>query len=99
MPASGNPTKNLLKNASWLFSWGIATSIFAAVEPVLIARFLGVEQFGLFSLIIAYVGIVNGLIDLRSFHAVVRYVGQYWELGEKDKVLSFIKFFLCFLIS
>ena len=101
MPASGNPTKNLFKNASWLFSGGVATSIFAAAEPVLIARFLGVEQFGLFSLIIAYVGIVNGLIDLRSFHAVVRYVGQYRELGEKDKVLSFIKFFyvLDFLVG
>ena len=93
MPAPGNPTKNLFKNASWLFSGGVATSIFAAIEPVLIARFLGVEQFGLFSLIIAYVGIINGLIDLKSSEAVVRYAGQHRELGEKDKVLSFIKFF------
>ena len=101
MPASGNPTKNLFKNASWLFSGGVVTSIFAAAEPVLIARFLGVEQFGLFSLIIAYVAIVNGLIDLKSFHAVIRYVGQSRELGEKDKVLSFIKVFyvLDFLVG
>ena len=60
-----------------------------------------VEQLGLFTLIIAYVGIINGLIDLRSPDAVVRYVGQYRELGEKDKVLSFIKFFyvLDFLVG
>ena len=101
MPSSGNPTKNLFKNASWLFSGSMATSLFAAAEPVLIARFLGVEQFGLFSLVIAYVGLVNGLIDLKSPDAVVRYVGQYKELGEKDKVLSFIKFFyvLDFLVG
>ena len=101
MPTLGNPTKNLLKNASWLFSGSMVTSLFAAAEPVLIARFLGVEQFGLFSLIIAYVGIVNGLIDLKSPEAVVRYVGQCWELGEKDKTLSFIKFFyvLDFLVG
>lgn len=101
MPDPGNPTKNLFKNASWLFSGNVATSVFAAVEPMLIARFLGVEQFGLFSLIIAYVGIVNGLIDLKSPAAVVRYVGQFRELGEKDKVLSFIKFFyvLDFLVG
>ena len=101
MPVPGDPTKNLFKNASWLFSGGVATSIFAAAEPVLIARFLGVEQFGLFSLIIAYVAIVNGLIDLKSFHAVIRYVGQSRELGEKDKVLSFIKVFyvLDFLVG
>ena len=101
MPASGNPTRNLLKNASWLFSGSMAASLFSAAEPVLIARFLGVEQLGLFTLIIAYVGIVNGLIDLRSPEAIVRYIGQYRELGEKDKVLSFIKFFyvLDFLVG
>ena len=101
MPASSNLTKNLLKNASWLFSGSMATSLFASAELVLIARFLGVEQFGLFSLIIAYVGIVNGLIDLKSPEAVVRYVGQYRELGERDKTLSFIKFFylLDFLVG
>ena len=94
MPASGNSTRNLFKNASWLFSGSMAASLFSAAEPILIARFLGVEQLGLFTLIIAYVGIINGLIDLRSPDAVVRYVGQYRELGERDKVLSFIKFFL-----
>ena len=101
MPASGNPTRNLFKNASWLFSGSIVASLFSAAEPILIARFLGVEQLGLFTLIIAYVGIINGLIDLRSPDAVVRYVGQYRELGEKDKVLSFIKFFyvLDFLVG
>ncbi len=101
MPASGNPTRKLLKNASWLFSGSMAASLFSAAEPVLIARFLGVEQLGLFALIIAYVSLVNGLIDLRSPEAVVRYVGQYRELGEKDKVLSFIKFFyvLDFLVG
>ena len=101
MPSLGDPTRNLFKNASWLFSGSMATSLFAAAEPVLIARFLGVEQFGLFSLVIAYVGLVNGLIDLKSPEAVVRYVGQYKELGEKDKVLSFIKFFyvLDFLVG
>lgn len=101
MPASGNSTRNLFKNASWLFSGSMAASLFSAAEPILIARFLGVEQLGLFTLIIAYVGIINGLIDLRSPDAVVRYVGQYRELGEKDKVLSFIKFFyvLDFLVG
>ena len=101
MPASGNSTRNLFKNASWLFSGSMAASLFSAAEPILIARFLGVEQLGLFTLIIAYVGIINGLIDLRSPDAVVKYVGQYRELGEKNKVLSFIKFFyvLDFLVG
>ena len=93
MSASKDLTKNLLRNASWLFSGSMATSLFALAEPILIARFLGVEQFGLFCLIISYVGIISRLIDLRSPEAVVRYVGQCRELGEKNKALSFIKFF------
>ena len=101
MPTSGNLTKNLLKNASWLFSGSMAVSLFAAIEPVLIARFLGVEQLGLFSLIIAYVGMVNGIIDLKSPEAIINYVGRNHELGEKNKTLSFIKFFylLDFLVG
>ena len=96
MSTSGNLTKNLLKNASWLFSGGIGTAIFASVEAVVLARFLGIDRFGLFSLIIAYVGIVNGLVDLKSSEAVVRYVRHYWELGERNKTLSFIKLFYIF---
>ena len=96
MPISGNLTKDLLKNASWLFSGGMGTAVFASVEAVVLARFLGIDQFGLLSLIIAYVGIVNGLVDLKSLEAVVRYVRHYWEIGEKDKTLSFIKLFYIF---
>ena len=96
MPISGNLTKNLFKNASWLFSGGVGTSVFASVEAVVLARFLGIDQFGLFSLIIAYVGIVNGLVDLKSPEAIIRYVRHYWELGEKNKTLSFIKLFYIF---
>lgn len=96
MPISGNLRKNLLKNASWLFSGGIGTAVFASVEAIVLARFLGIDQFGLFSLIVAYVGIVNGLVDLKSSEAVVRYVRHYWELGDKDKTVSFIKLFYVF---
>ena len=79
----------------------MATSVFAFLEPILIARFLGVEGFGLFSLVISYVGIISRLVDLKSPEAVIRYVGQYWELGEKNRALSFIKFFylLDFLVG
>ena len=94
MQASDNFTKSLRKNATWLFSGNMAASVFAAIEPVLLAKFLGVEQFGLFGLIIAYVGIVNnGLVNFRSPESITRYVGQHLALGEKDKVLRFIKFF------
>ena len=96
MPASDNLTKNLLKNASWLFSGGLATSVFASLETIILARFLGIEQFGVFSLIVAYVGIVNGIVDFKSSEAGIRYIGEAREREEGDRVLSFIKFFYVF---
>lgn len=93
MSNSDSLERKLLKNATWLFSGGIGNSVFAAVEPVVLARFLGVEQFGLLSLVIAYVSIVNGIIDFKPHEAVVKYVVQYKELGEKVKALSYIKLF------
>lgn len=97
MQPSGNLTKSLRKNATWLFSGNMVASVFAAIEPVLLARFLGVEQFGLFGLIIAYVGIVNnGIVNFRSPESITRYVGQHLALGDKDRVLRFIKFFHLF---
>ena len=97
MQASNNLTKRLRKNATWLFSGNTVASVFAAIEPVLLARFLGVEQFGLFGLIVSYVGIVNnGIVNFRSPESITRYVGQHLALGEKDKVLRFIKFFYLF---
>lgn len=94
MTASDDLTKNLRRNASWLFSGSVVASLFAAVEPVLLARFLGVEQLGLFSLVIAYVSIVkNVLVNFRSPEGITRYVGHHLALGEKDKVLRFMKFF------
>lgn len=94
MTASDDLTKSLRRNASWLFSGSMVASLFAAVEPVLLARFLGVEQLGLFSLVIAYVSIVkNVLVNFRSPEGITRYVGHHLALGEKDKVLRFMKFF------
>ena len=93
MSNASTEKRNLLKNASWLFSGGMGASLFAIIEISILARFLGLEQFGMFSIVVSYVMIVNGLIDFRIKEAVVRYVGQYWGVKEKTKTLSFIKLF------
>ena len=93
MLPSNKLQRRLVKNVAWLFSGGVGSSVFASIEPILLARFLGVEQFGLLSLVIAYVGLINNMLSFKLHEAVVKYVGHYWELGEKSKSLSYIKFF------
>lgn len=84
--------KDIFKNATWLFCGGTARSLLAGLETILLARFLGLELFGLFSIIIAYVKLLNNFFDFRVWETTVKYVGEYWETGQKDKTRSFIKF-------
>ncbi len=83
----------LVKNTSWLFAGKSVGSIFSGVQGILIARYLGLVQFGLFSIVLAFVDVLNIFIDLRVWEAATKYVGDYWKEGEKDKACSLIKFF------
>ena len=87
--------KELFTNATWLFGSKSAKSVINAVEMIILARMLGVEQFGLLSVIIAYVSVINGLVDFRVWEGVIRYVGEFLESRDKDRVLSIIKLSYC----
>ena len=93
MSDTSTAKKKLLRNASWLFSGGVSASLFAVIELAVLARFLGLDQFGLFSIVVAYVNIVNGVFDFKVKEAVVKYVGQCRERKDKVKLFSFIKLF------
>lgn len=84
--------KNLFKNIVWLFGGGTASSVFTTLETIVLARMLGLENFGLFSLVVAYVRLLNRFFDFRVWETAVKYVGDYWERGEGDKACSMIKF-------
>ncbi|MCY3973174.1 MAG: oligosaccharide flippase family protein, partial [Candidatus Dadabacteria bacterium] len=93
MSKPNSEKKNFLKDASWLFSGEMGRSVFAGLETIILARFLGLEQFGVFALVISFVGIVNGLLDFNIHEPIVKYVGMYRERNDKEKTLSFVKFF------
>lgn len=93
MPKRSSEKKNFLKDASWLFSGEMGRSVFAGLETIILARFLGLEQFGVLALVISFVGIVNGLLDFNIHEPTVKYVGMYRERNDKEKTLSFVKFF------
>jgi len=83
--------KNLFINASLLFSGKAAAGGFAALQTVILARILGVTDFGLLQLVIAYIAMMNQFFDVRVWETAVRYIGSYWEKGESEKTLAMIK--------
>ena len=83
--------KKLFVNASLLFSGKAAAGGFAALQTVVLARILGVTDYGLLQLVIAYIAMMNQFFDVRVWETAVKYIGSYWENGETDKTLAMIK--------
>ena len=83
--------RKLLFNASWLFGGKTASGIFNALQVIILARVLGVADYGLLVLVISYIDILNQFFDLRVWETATKYIGTYWEEGETEKTRSMIK--------
>jgi O-antigen/teichoic acid export membrane protein len=86
-----NIKKNLFLNASWLFGGNTVSAVFAAVEPIVLARMLGVSNFGLLALIVAYVELLNKFFDVRVWETATKYIGTFWEKRDYEKTRSMVK--------
>jgi len=83
--------KRLFRNASWLFGGKTLAGIFSALQGVVVARILGVSDFGLLALTIAYVDVLNNFFDFRVWETATKYIGTFWTNGEREKTLSMIR--------
>jgi len=83
--------QRLFRNASWLFGGKTVAGGFSALQTVVLARILGVDDYGLLALIIAYVDILNNFFDFRVWETATKYIGAFWTNGDREKTLSFIK--------
>jgi O-antigen/teichoic acid export membrane protein len=88
---------SLVKNSSWLFVAQVTSVGLAVIQSIVVARFLGVGQFGLLALITVYVTVVNQLFDCRISEAVVKYVSEFLSEESRPRVWAAIKF--CYLVD
>jgi O-antigen/teichoic acid export membrane protein len=86
-----NINKNLFLNASWLFGGNTVSAVFAGIEPIVLARLLGVSDFGLLALILAYVELLNKFFDVRVWETATKYIGTFWEKRDYDRTRSMVK--------
>lgn len=91
MSESDNRQKKLFLNASWLFSGKAVSGVSSGLQTVLLARVLGVTDYGLLQLVIAYIAIMNQFFDVRVWETAIKYIGTYWEEGKVDRTLAMIK--------
>jgi len=81
----------LLKNASWRFGANGVEYAASFIQSILLARFLGMEGFGLFVLVSTYIVIVNKIVDFRVWEVVTKYVAEFKEKDDLPSALSMIK--------
>ena len=91
MTDSKSPHRKLFFNASWLFGGKTASGIFNALQVIILARVLGVADYGLLVLVVSYIDILNQFFDLRVWETATKYIGTYWEKGEVEKTRAMIK--------
>jgi O-antigen/teichoic acid export membrane protein len=91
MTDNKNIKKNLFLNASWVFGGNSVSAVFAAIEPIVLARILGVTDFGLLALIVAYVEFLNRFFDVRVWETATKYIGTFWEKRDYERTRSMVK--------
>ena len=77
----------VVRNSSYLF---ISNAI-SAVLSIVTANLLGVVDFGLLGIIIAFISNANRLLSFRMSELVVKYVGEALVSGDKEKAAAIVK--------
>ena len=89
--------RKVTRNASYLLSSSMIASGLGFVQSVVVARALGVGNYGLWAMITTYVMFVRQIVDFRVWETVTRYVSEFWVAGDKARTAATVK--LAYLID
>lgn len=94
--------RTIFKNMSWLFVSQVIAGVCAFIWTVLIARYLGVSDYGILNFAISFTGIISIMMDLGISTHIVRHIATDFDSAPKylgnaiplKSVFSFFTFFL-----
>lgn len=81
----------LLMNSSWVLGGNVAFICIGAAQGIVVAHALGVEQFGILTLVITFVTVVTRLTAFRMDEFIVKYVTEALADDCKERVAAIIK--------
>jgi O-antigen/teichoic acid export membrane protein len=84
-------SKLLAKNSSWLLLSTIYQAAIAFVKSVVIARSLGIEQYGTYAVLFAFVSTFQEIFNLNFGAALIKYSADFRKQERPDKALALIK--------
>lgn len=89
--------KLLIKNSSWVFLANFIVSLCMFLRSVILARILGVEIYGTFFLIIAFVFTIQEFFNLNIGTALIKFGAGYITEEKFEKFVALVK--TCFLLT
>lgn len=78
-----NQIKSIFKNTSWLSISQIITSICAFLWTIIIARYLGVSDYGIVSFAISFTSLIGIIMDLGISTYITREIAKHKKLVNK----------------
>ncbi|MBT8058217.1 MAG: hypothetical protein KJO33_01400 [Gammaproteobacteria bacterium] len=83
--------KRVLRNFGVVLRGKGIAAVFGAGAVALMANALSAREFGLVVLVHTYVMVVRGLLNFRTFEAVVRFGIPFWQNGETDRLRGLLR--------
>ncbi|MDQ3051133.1 MAG: oligosaccharide flippase family protein [Bacteroidota bacterium] len=84
-------SKTLFKNSSWVFFANIIGSGLTFIRGIVIARGLGAELFGVYTVLVAFINTVMELLNLNLMTPIIKFGSQYKSAKRPDKLVALIK--------
>jgi O-antigen/teichoic acid export membrane protein len=84
-------TRRVVKNSGYLFSATGLSAGLSMLQGILVARLLGVENYGILGAIIMFTSLVNKLVSFRMGELVIKFVAQYSEAGDQKRAATLFK--------
>lgn len=84
-------SKTLFKNSQWVFVANIFGFVLAFFRSVILARGLGVEIFGVYTLVINFASTVLEVFNLNVGTAIIKFGAGHKTDGRMDKLFALVK--------
>ena len=81
-------TERIIKNFKILGAGKVAGGVLSALTLLIVGRFLGVQQFGIFAMIISIVEICNIVLSFRVWDTTIKFIGE--DQDNKKRVSELI---------
>ena len=87
-------SKTLFRNSSWVFSANLVGSVLGFLRSILIARLLGVDLLGTYTVSIAFVLTTQEFMRLNVSMGLIRYGARYLQEKSHEKFIAVVKYSL-----